>query len=350
MRGDRPATRPATASSAEPRARRPHGGRHARADGRRPRHAAPRAGRQACRAGAVPGGRRRQPALAAAWFFDRLAEIERRTLPHLPQRFLAECDALAQAAGVSRRDGRAANLFPERFHCSGVAVRGKATAGGKVLHARVLDYMRDIRLQDAAVVTVFMPEGRNAWVSLGYAGFIGTVTAMNEKGLAVGEMGGRGEGDWDGMPMSFLLRDMMERAANGRGGPGDPPPHAADLRVLLRAQRQVAGRWPPCIATPRQMTVLRPGQQHPRLPHVPEDTVLISGGDRAEDPQPAAPAALRQDRRRHADRDHQAAGGHEQQPARRDLLPRDAGLVVRRRRPRHARLRRALRAASISAN
>ena len=49
-------------------------------------------------------------------------------------------------------------------------------------------------------------------MSLGYAGFIGTVTAMNEKGLAIGEMGGRGEGDWDGMPMSFLLRDVMERA------------------------------------------------------------------------------------------------------------------------------------------
>ena len=143
-----------------------------------------------------------------------MAEIERRTLPHIPPRFLEECDALSQAAGVSQRDGRYANLFPERFHCSGVALRGKATAGGRVLHARVLDYMTEIGLQDAAVVQVFMPEGRYKWMSLGYAGFIGTVTAMNEKGLAVGEMGGRGEGQWDGMPMSLLLRDVMERAAN----------------------------------------------------------------------------------------------------------------------------------------
>ena len=82
-----------------------------------------------------------------------------------------------------------------------MALRGKATKDGRVLHARVLDYMRDIKLQDAAVVTVFMPEGHNRWMSLGYAGFIGTVTAMNEKGLAIGEMGGRGEGDWDGLPM-----------------------------------------------------------------------------------------------------------------------------------------------------
>ncbi|MCR4413786.1 MAG: hypothetical protein NUV77_15305, partial [Thermoguttaceae bacterium] len=112
------------------------------------------------------------------WFLDRMAEIERRTLPHIPPRFLAECDALAHAAGIPQRDGRYGNLFPERFHCSGVAVRGKASQGGRVLHARVLDYMRDINLQGYAAVQVFMPEGRHKWMSLGYAGFVGTVTAM----------------------------------------------------------------------------------------------------------------------------------------------------------------------------
>jgi dienelactone hydrolase len=215
------------------------------------------------------------------WSFDRFAEIERRTAPHLPQRYLDECDALAKAAGISERDGRAANLFPERFHCSGVAVRGKATADGRVLHARVLDYMRDIRLQDAALVTVFMPDGRNSWVSLGYSGFIGTVTAMNEQGLAVGEMGGRGEGDWDGMPMSFLLRDLMERT-----GSVDEaleilrrtPRTCEYYYVLSDKSRAMAAVH--CDA--RQMTVLRPGQQDPRLPRVPEDTVLISGRGRAE--------------------------------------------------------------------
>ena len=58
-------------------------------------------------------------------FLDRMEEIQRRTLPHIPERFLVECDALSRAARVSKRDGRYANLFPERFHCSGVAVRGK---------------------------------------------------------------------------------------------------------------------------------------------------------------------------------------------------------------------------------
>ena len=62
---------------------------------------------------------------SGTWAFDRFEEIERRTSPYIPERFLIECDAMSRAAGVSQRDGRYANLFPERFHCSGVAVRGK---------------------------------------------------------------------------------------------------------------------------------------------------------------------------------------------------------------------------------
>ena len=217
----------------------------------------------------------------ANWFFDRMAEIEKRTSPHVPKRFITECDALAEAGGVSQRDGRYANLFPELFHCSGVAVRGKATRDGRVLHARVLDYMRDINLQAHAVVVVFMPEGHNKWISLGYAGFIGTVTAMNEKGLAVGEMGGRGEGDWDGMPMSFLLRDVMERAGNVEEALDilrSTPRTCEYYYVLSDKSRAMAGVY----AVPSEITVLEPGKQHPRLPLVPEDTVFVSGPDRAK--------------------------------------------------------------------
>ncbi len=218
---------------------------------------------------------------SGVWFLDRMEEIHRRTLPHIPERFLRECDALSKAAGVSQRDGRYANLFPERFHCSGVAVRGKATKDGRVVHARVLDYMRDINLQNAACVQVFLPEGYNRWMSLGYAGFLGTVTAMNEKGLAIGEMGGRGEGDWDGVPMSFLLRDVMERAATVEEALDilrKAPRTCEYYYVLSDKSRNMAG----VHADARQITILRPGEQHPLLPRVPEDTVLMSAGERAQ--------------------------------------------------------------------
>ena len=78
-------------------------------------------------------------------------------------------------------------------------------------------------------------------MTLGYAGFVGTVTAMNEKGLAIGEMGGGGQGHWDGVPMSLLLRDVMERAASVEEALEILRRSPAHLPVLLRAQRPRPG-------------------------------------------------------------------------------------------------------------
>ncbi len=214
------------------------------------------------------------------WFYDRVDEIVRRSTPHTPARFMRECRSMAQGAGISERDAYCGNFFPELFHCSGIAVRGKATSDGRVLHARVLDYMRDIHLQKYAVLQVYLPEGGIPWMSLGYAGFLGTVTAMNAKGLAIGEMGGRGEGDWDGVPMTFLLREVAERAATVDEAltiMRATPRTCEYYYVLSDASRAMAGVY----ATPQVFQVLAPGQQDDRLPPVPEDTVLVSAGARA---------------------------------------------------------------------
>lgn len=218
---------------------------------------------------------------SGTWFFDVLAEIERRTTPFIPERFLRECDAMSQEAGLSPREGRFANLFPERFHCSGVAVRGKATRDGRVLHARVLDYMTEIGLQECAVLIVFMPQGFNTWLSVSYAGFLGTVTAMNEKGLAIGEIGGNGVGDWDGMPMSFLLRQAMETCDNVEEALEllRNTPRTCEYYYVLSDR---SGNLAAVHADSKQLTILRPGEQHPLLPPVPEDTVFISGGEHAK--------------------------------------------------------------------
>ncbi|HZZ73993.1 MAG TPA: C45 family peptidase [Pirellulales bacterium] len=214
------------------------------------------------------------------WFFDRMAEIERRTTPHIPARFFQEMDAIAKSAGLSQRDGRYSNLFPERFHCSGVAVCGSASKDGHVYHARVLDYMSFVNLQESAAIQVYMPEGFHSWISVGYAGFVGTVTAMNDQGLAVGEMGGRGEGDWDGMPMSLLLRDIMERANNVDEAIDilkKTPRTCEYYYIFSDKSRKIAG----IHATAKVVEVLHPGEQNPQLPFVPKDTVFISADERA---------------------------------------------------------------------
>ncbi len=215
------------------------------------------------------------------WFYDRIDEIVRRSSPHTPERFIRECRAMAAGAGITERDAFCGNFFPELFHCSGVAVRNAASADGRVVHARVLDYMRDINLQKYTVLQVFVPDGGIPWLSVGYAGFLGTVTAMNARGLAIGEMGGRGEGAWDGMPMTFLMREIAEKAATVEQALAilrKTPRTCEYYYVISDAKRNLAGVY----ATPKEVKVLQPGQQDPQLPPVPEDTVMISGGARAK--------------------------------------------------------------------
>lgn len=218
-------------------------------------------------------------------FAARIEEATRRTAPFVPERFFEEMDATAAATGLEPAQIRRINSFPELFHCSGVALRGSATVGGRVLHARVLDYMRDVGLQNNAALIVYRPEGKNAWLSVSYAGFVGTVTAMNEKGLAIGEMGGAGEGKWDGLPMAYLMRRVVEECSTVDEALAlmRSTPLTCDYYYVLS---DAAGNMAAVEAIAERdpvLKIMRPGECDPRLPGALDDCVYISGpGERAD--------------------------------------------------------------------
>ena len=106
---------------------------------------------------------------------------------------------------------RCANFIPEMFHCSGFAIANTATKDGTLYHGRVLDYATDWGLQEHALLIVAEPDGGIPFVNVTYAGFIGSVTGMNAEHVSVGEMGGRGLGLWSGVPMAFLVREVLEK-------------------------------------------------------------------------------------------------------------------------------------------
>ena len=54
--------------------------------------------------------------------------------------------------------------------------------------------------ENNAAVIVFQPDAGHAWVNVSYAGFVGSVTAMDERHISIGEMGGRGEWNRDDKP------------------------------------------------------------------------------------------------------------------------------------------------------
>lgn len=216
------------------------------------------------------------------WFFGEIEQAQARLNPFVNPRYLREMDAMAQAVDLDREELRLANFFPELFHCSGFAVFGSATVGGRLYHGRILDYLRGVGLEPNAVVIVHQPDQGHAWANVSYAGFVGSVTAMNARRISIGEMGGRGEGQWDGKPMAQLVRDVMEQAGTldeaiaimQRG------PRTCEYYYVIADgnTKQAVG----IASTPSTFEIVRPGQAHPRLPHAIPDAVLMSAGDRYE--------------------------------------------------------------------
>jgi hypothetical protein len=214
------------------------------------------------------------------WFPDQLRGAYAKLETHIPSDHKAETNALADAAGVSREEAHLANVFPELFHCSGFAVFGKATLGGKLYHGRVLDYMTQIGLQDTATVFIMSPNGKIPFANIGYAGFIGSVSGMNARQISLGEMGGRGQGHWDGVPMATLMRRALEECST-----------LDEVKSLWTTSPRTCeyyyvfsdGKIPSAVgvaATPERCEFLLPGQSHELLGAGIEDAVVLSAGSR----------------------------------------------------------------------
>ena len=217
------------------------------------------------------------------WFFGEIEDAQKRLAPFIHERYVREMDAMAEAAGLHPQEVRLANVFPELFHCSGFALHGSATADGQMYHGRILDYLKGMGLEQNAVVIVTQPEKGNAWVNCGYAGFVGSVTAMNEKHLAIGEMGGGGEGNWDGKPMAELLREVMENCDTVEQAIEvfQKGPRTCEYYYVISDAKSMKACGLAC--TPEKCEVIWSGESHPQLPHAVKDAVLMSAGDRYEE-------------------------------------------------------------------
>ncbi len=214
------------------------------------------------------------------WFRHDLEAAYQRLEPFIPEDHKQETIALAESLGCDSRLVQTVNVFPELFHCSGFAVFGSATSDGKLYHGRVLDYMTTIGLQDSATTFIVSVDGKFPFATVGYAGFIGSVSGMNDHGISLGEMGGRGEGQWDGVPMATLMRRAMEECST-----------LAEVKSLWTNSPRTCeyyyvfadGKTNDAVgvaATPASLEFIDPGQPHPLLGDGIVDAVVLSAGDR----------------------------------------------------------------------
>lgn len=217
------------------------------------------------------------------WFRHDLEEAWARLSPHIPERHLAETRAMAVAIGCDPHRLEVLNVFPELFHCSGFAVMNSATSDGRLYHGRVLDYMTTIGLQDAATTFLIRPSGYQGFATVGYAGFTGSVSGMNVSSISLGEMGGRGEGNWDGVPMATLMRRALEECdtlAEVIKLWTESPRTCEYYYVFADGKtRKAVG----VAATPESIEFVGPGEGHELLgPGIP-DAVVLSAGSRLEE-------------------------------------------------------------------
>ncbi len=200
--------------------------------------------------------------------------------PHVPARFYEEMQGVADGSGVSYNEIVLANFIPELFHCSGFALSGAATKDGTLYHGRILDYGCDWRLQEHAVVLIAQPSGRIPFVNVTYAGFVGSVTGMNARQVAIGEMGGRGLGQWAGMPMAFLLRMALEEAGDLDAAIAVFRDHPRTCQYFYVISDGKTGQAVGMEASHAAFGVIRMGETHPLLPEAIPNAVVLSAGDR----------------------------------------------------------------------
>ncbi len=199
---------------------------------------------------------------------------------YVPKKYFQEIAGLAAGAGLKEEDAQIGNFIPEMFHCSGFALMNSATKDGTLYHGRVLDYAVDWGLQDHAVIIVAEPNGGIPFVNITYAGFIGSVTGMNTKQVSIGEMGGRGLGHWKGVPMSFLVREALEKGHDLDAAISvfrDNPRTCEYYYVIADAK---TNRAVGLEASWNRFQVIKPGQKHDLLPSPVQDCALLSAGSR----------------------------------------------------------------------
>ncbi len=133
------------------------------------------------------------------------------------------------------------------------------------------------------MLTVAKPRGKIPFVNVTYAGFVGSVTGMNAERVSIGEMGGHGMGHWDGVPMAFLVRMVLEDADRLDRGIDIFRNNPRTCEYYFVIADGETGKAVGMEASWDTFGVIGMGESHPRLPHPFKDAVLLSAGDRYQE-------------------------------------------------------------------
>ena len=97
--------------------------------------------------------------------------------------------------------------------CTMFAVWGSRTVEGKMFAHRDLDWSSQTGMHEDRLLTVYRPEGKHAFVTMDYAGILGGLAGMNEKGITMAEVGAFSVSEeLDGIPWVLMARQVLEQS------------------------------------------------------------------------------------------------------------------------------------------
>ena len=147
----------------------------------------------------------------------RLSSYYAQLKPFIPPAYLEELRGLAEGSGIPLAELERVHALPEisSTWCASSVAFGPATRRGRLLHLRNLDWAIHSDVQRYAALFVIHPTGGRPFLNLGYFGFIGTFSGINDAGISVGEIGAKTvDQTLRGIPMPFLLRQVLEQSSD----------------------------------------------------------------------------------------------------------------------------------------
>jgi isopenicillin-N N-acyltransferase-like protein len=135
--------------------------------------------------------------------------------PYTSDRVKQELRGLADGSGVPYKTLRRAHMIPvvADYACSGVIAWGQATKNGHRLQLRNLDFGLEPKIHDYPLIVVYLPRRGIPHANVTIAGFIGSHTGMNAKGVVLGEKGESPQKEYpfnlNGSHFALLFRDLL---------------------------------------------------------------------------------------------------------------------------------------------
>ena len=169
-------------------------------------------------------------AFLPAWLADIVGDVTLEvaldvlidiTTPSTGAYIYEELHGLAAGAGLDYKKLARTHLIGEltQGDCSLIGAWGGATAGGKTLQLRALDWDTDGPFRDYPAVVVYHPTtpGAHPFTNVGLLGFIGAFSGQSSAQMGVSEIGVSfpdttyfGSESFAGVPFVYALRDILE--------------------------------------------------------------------------------------------------------------------------------------------